>query len=259
MSIIYTNDCAAVDRWVEDFGCRAPVLGMDAEYKPVFNKGEYASTSVLQLSTRECALVVQLNAMPGGVAALGKSCPGLAALLSGSSGRLTLAGMAVKADYVKLLRECGIAPSASPGIPKPKLIDLKELGRQGGIDVKGGLSALALAAGIVAKTWKSNSLQMSNWARFPLTERQLVYAAMDAWAGAAAFERLQEIIAEKAGRAGRTGHGAAGAAGGAGAAPLDEDEAEDAAPLGEPKGDDDDACDDAGDAGLDEDDEGDDR
>lgn len=241
---------------MEDFGCRASVLGMDTEYRPVFAKGQYSSTSVLQLSTRECALVVQLNAMPGGVAALGTSCPGLATLLSGSSGRLKLAGMAVKADYIKLLRECGIAPSASA--KKPKLIDLKDLGRRGGIDVKGGLSALALAAGIVARTWKSNSLQMSNWARFPLTERQLVYAAMDAWAGAAAFERLQEMIA----RARRAGAAGASGGAGAGAVPVDEDDEDDGEEVDEhDEGGDDDEDDEDDEAdvdgGEDDDDDGD--
>lgn len=131
--------------------------------------------------------------VPDGACALELTRSGEAHLAAArpSSRRLRVCGVGITADYAKTLSDCGIAPYKTP----PLLVNLAAL-KKGGPK---GLAAIAIAAKAVDATWKRKSLQMCNWEDWPLTRPKVVYAAMDAYAGAAAYVRLRLSAAALAG------------------------------------------------------------
>lgn len=116
--------------------------------------------------------------------------PLIAARHGHPSRRLRVCGVGITADYAKTLSDCGIAPYKTP----PLLVNLAAL-KKGGPK---GLAAIAIAAKAVDATWKRKSLQMCNWEDWPLSRPKVVYAAMDAYAGAAAYVRLRPSAAAPA-------------------------------------------------------------
>lgn len=106
------------------------------------------------------------------------------------SRRLRVCGVGITADYAKTLADCGIAPHSVP----PILVNLAAL-KKGGPK---GLAAIAMAAKAADVTWKKKSLQMCNWEDWPLSRPKVIYAAMDAYAGAASYARLRPSAAAAA-------------------------------------------------------------
>lgn len=156
----------AVD-FLEDQG----MIGFDTETKPSFRKGQFNHVSLLQLSTREQAFVFRLNK-------IGFSDP-LRSLLEKEN--LLKIGAAVH-DDIKALRK--LTDSFYP----QSFFDLNdELKKVGFHNV--GVRNLC---GMVLKMRISKSEQVSNWEAETLTEKQLRYAATDAWACVEVFQVLQE-------------------------------------------------------------------
>ncbi|AMQ57711.1 3'-5' exonuclease [Algoriphagus sanaruensis] len=156
----------AVD-FLEDQG----MIGFDTETKPSFRKGQFNHVSLLQLSTREQAFVFRLNK-------IGFPDP-LRSLLEKEN--LLKIGAAVH-DDIKALRK--LTDSFYP----QSFFDLNdELKKVGFHNV--GVRNLC---GMVLKMRISKSEQVSNWEAETLTEKQLRYAATDAWACVEVFQVLQE-------------------------------------------------------------------
>ena len=156
----------AVD-FLEDQG----MIGFDTETKPSFRKGQFNHVSLLQLSTREQAFVFRLNK-------IGFPDP-LRNLLEKEN--LLKIGAAVH-DDIKALRK--LTDSFYP----QSFFDLNdELKKVGFHNV--GVRNLC---GMVLKMRISKSEQVSNWEAETLTEKQLRYAATDAWACVEVFQVLQE-------------------------------------------------------------------
>lgn len=156
----------AVD-FLEDQG----MIGFDTETKPSFRKGQFNHVSLLQLSTREQAFVFRLNK-------IGFPDP-LRSLLEKEN--LLKIGAAVH-DDIKALRK--LTDSFYP----QSFFDLNdELKKVGFHNV--GVRNLC---GMVLKMRISKSKQVSNWEAETLTEKQLRYAATDAWACVEVFQVLQE-------------------------------------------------------------------
>lgn len=156
----------AVD-FLEDQG----MIGFDTETKPSFRKGQFNHVSLLQLSTREQAFVFRLNK-------IGFPDP-LRSLLEKEN--LLKIGAAVH-DDIKALRK--LTDSFYP----QSFFDLNdELKKVGFHNV--GVRNLC---GMVLKMRISKSEQVSNWEAEILTEKQLRYAATDAWACVEVFQVLQE-------------------------------------------------------------------
>lgn len=194
LAVTYTSEAAVVDAWVAARLDKGSPFGFDSEHRPVTEKGKSPQLAVLQLSHGNDVLVIQLNAAPGGPAALAAACPHLAQLLVGKDRdgdpelRERIGGMAVREDYRRVIAACGLK-----AVQEPRLIDVKEFARTAGFDVKGGLDALAVALRIVSKPWKDDAVKMSAWDRFPLTAAQLAYAATDAWASSSICECVMEM------------------------------------------------------------------
>jgi ribonuclease D len=147
------------------------VIGFDTETKPAFRKGQFNQVSLLQLSTFEHAFLFRLH--------LVGFPPPLRNLLEKEN--LVKVGAAVH-DDLKALRK--LTDSFHP----QSFFDLNdELKKVGFHNV--GVRNLS---GMVLKMRISKSEQVSNWEAEKLTEKQLRYAATDAWACLEIFNALQE-------------------------------------------------------------------
>ncbi len=152
------SDRREVDRVVHHL-MQARQLGFDTETRPAFKKGISHPVALLQLATRENAYLFQL--LRTGLT------PSLVELLS--TPRVKKIGIGVRDDIVKLRER---VPFQAGGF-----VDLSEIADSKGI-VQVGARAL-VARYLRHRLIKSS--QRSNWASPRLTERQLRYAATDAW------------------------------------------------------------------------------
>lgn len=146
-------------------------LGFDTETRPAFKKGVSHNVSLLQLSTPDTAFLFRLKqiGLPGGIQDILEDT------------RIVKIGAAVR-DDLKALRK--ISPTFAPA----SFFDLnEELKRIGFMNVGvRNLSAMVLNIRI------SKSEQVSNWEVEKLTEKQLLYAATDAWACLEIFRKLHK-------------------------------------------------------------------
>ena len=184
-----------VQTWLDEHLTESCVLGFDTETRPSFKKGQVNPPAVVQLSTMDACLVAQIF--------VAKSH-----LVGGRNNRVRTplpqakreAADEVRAALVDLLENRDIL-KAGVGIDD----DAVDLWQSWGVEMNGrvelgygaadnrprGLARLLLdATGITLE--KSASVQRSDWAE-PLSERQVIYAAADAWAGMAIYDRLRSI------------------------------------------------------------------
>lgn len=189
VSILYTSDLSRIDAWCRGIlgvpSAGPLVLGLDTESPPNFRPGGSTEVTVLQLAYADSVLVVQLNALHADGSrsrAHVRRVPVLAELVSRPGTVLT--GMGVAGDAGALADLLAIPPAA-----RPTVADLKRMAVERGHAYPGGLGPLAETVLGVAK-WKSKKLALSRWGEWPLGERQVIYAAMDAWASAATHEAL---------------------------------------------------------------------
>jgi len=145
-----------------------PVVGFDTETRPTFKKGQYFPVSLVQLATRERAFLIRLKNM------------GLARdvidLLEDS--RLTKAGVALHDDIKALAKLKSFAAAG--------FVDLATTARQKGLQVESVKKLTALLLGFRI----SKSAQTSNWDEPTLNEKQISYAATDAWVCWEIYHRL---------------------------------------------------------------------
>ncbi|MBD3628123.1 3'-5' exonuclease [Cyclobacterium sp.] len=144
-------------------------VGFDTETRPAFRRGVSHEVALLQLATKERAYLIRLNEI---------GFPDEAKAVLESS-RIVKVGAAVR-DDIKALKKI------SPGFSPDAFFDLnEELKRVGFLNVGvRNLSAMVLGIRI------SKSEQVSNWEAPALTNKQLLYAATDAWACLEIFLKL---------------------------------------------------------------------
>jgi len=153
-----------------DFLENQPLIGFDTETKPSFRKGEVNQVALLQLATANQAFIFRLNHI--GFPA------SLRSLLEKEN--VVKVGAAVHDDLKALKKLTDLFFPQS-------FFDLNdELKKVGFHNV--GVRNLC---GMVLKIRISKAEQVSNWETSQLTERQLRYAATDAWACLEIFQRLK--------------------------------------------------------------------
>jgi ribonuclease D len=148
-------------------------VGFDTESKPTFHKGQKSEgPHVLQFSTLEKAFIFQAH--------FAESHPVIIAALQSSE--LTKIGFGLGGDLHQISNRFGIRPAS--------IVDLDRSFRQLGYrNAVGAKSAVAML--FQRKLQKSKSVTTSNWAARELTERQLLYAANDAYAALKVFHALE--------------------------------------------------------------------
>lgn len=147
------------------------VLGFDTETKPSHTRGEYNLPSILQLAGQHHIFVFRLDHCGGIPLAFPVLC----------NERQAKVGVAVR-DDVKNLR-------ARAPFDDRAFIDIADHTKKTGL-VNTGLQALA-AHFLQLQMKKSKKVQTSNWAK-PLDERQIQYAANDAWFSRELFLKLEQ-------------------------------------------------------------------
>lgn len=153
-------------------------VGFDTESKPTFRKGEKSEgPHVLQFSTLEKAFIFQSHFVD--------SHPVIVKTLK--SAALTKVGFGLGGDLRQISNRFGIRPES--------VVDLDRSFRQLGYrHAVGAKSAVAMF--FRQRLMKSKSVTTSNWAARELTERQLLYAANDAYAALRIFHALHETRAK---------------------------------------------------------------
>lgn len=145
------------------------VLGFDTETKPAFRKGKSYPVSLLQLSGPDFAILVRL--LPSWDKKLMEP---VAKILR--SKRIAKVGVAIGDDAKGLWNDHRLITN--------RMVDLRTLSKAAGAEV---LSLTKLYAVLYNKRI-SKGQRLSDWERSELTEGQVDYAALDAYAGLRIFE-----------------------------------------------------------------------
>ncbi|MGK7394960.1 MAG: 3'-5' exonuclease [Candidatus Cyclobacteriaceae bacterium M3_2C_046] len=143
-------------------------VGIDTERKPSFVKGQKHEVSILQVALPEKVFVIRLNYT--GIS------PELKAFFSDPD--LLKVGIGLADDLQSLLQLTDFIPGG--------FLDLNEFTRQLGVENVGARNL----AGIFLGFRISKKQQTSNWEQSKLTDKQLKYAATDAWICLEIFQKL---------------------------------------------------------------------
>ena len=148
-------------------------VGFDTESKPTFQRGEKSEgPHVLQFATLEKAFIFQSHFIESHAAII-------EAL---KSVELTKIGFGLGGDLHQISNRFGIRPSSIVDLDR----SFKKLGYRNSIGAKSAVAML-----FQRKLLKSKSVTTSNWAARELSERQLLYAANDAYAAIRIFHALE--------------------------------------------------------------------
>lgn len=147
----------------------AEVFGFDTETRPSFRKGEVYNVALLQLATEQNAFLVRLHGV--------HQVQILVELFENSN--VIKVGAAIRDDLKSLQKKIKFTPR--------QFIELQDLAKAKGLKNFGlkGMTAEVLR-GMLHKGPKT-----TNWEAPDLTNRQLIYAATDAWVGLKLFEKLR--------------------------------------------------------------------
>ena len=145
------------------------ILGFDTETRPAFRKGESYLPSLLQLGGEDHVWIFHLTRF--------STLKDLFEVLA--SPGIVKAGVAIQRDLVELRELHEFEPGGFQ--------DVGKMAEDRGL-LKTGLRPLAamLLNGRVSK-----GAQVSNWASFPLTDKQITYAATDAWVSRSLYLALK--------------------------------------------------------------------
>lgn len=153
---------------------RSGQVGFDTESKPTFYKGEKSEgPHVLQFSTLERAFVFQSH--------VAETMPVVMALLE--SEKIHKIGFGLRGDLSHISMRFGIRASAIVDLD----MSFRKLGYRNAVGAKS-----AIAIFFQQRMVKSKSITTSNWSNPVLTERQLVYAANDAYAAIQVHHALKK-------------------------------------------------------------------
>jgi ribonuclease D len=147
-------------------------LGFDTETRPSFKKGDYYPPALIQLATEHCVYLFRISKT-------GTFDPLLSIL---ESPDILKTGIAIR-DDVKELRAM---EDFTPG----GFVEIADITLKLGYENR-GLRALA---GLLLQGRISKAAQVSNWARPELDNKQVRYAATDAWISR---EIYRKAIAER--------------------------------------------------------------
>lgn len=148
------------------------VLGFDTETRPSFKKGQSYKLALLQLAT------------PAKVYLIRTHYTGLTEDLLSlfENPNIMKAGVAIRDDIKALQTLATFTPAA--------FIELASLSRAVGLQVESVKKLAALMLGFRI----SKSAQTSNWEAPTLTEKQIEYAATDAWVCLELYSKLNALL-----------------------------------------------------------------
>ncbi len=158
----------------------AKVVGFDTESKPLFDVGAVSDgPHVLQFATPSVAYIFQSHRVEG--------LPFVVELLQSTD--LVKVGFGLSSDRAFIRAKFGVEPAS--------VVDLNDVFRRIGFRSSTGVRA-AVAMLFDQRFLKSKRQTTSNWALPRLDERQLLYAANDAYAALRVHLELDRLIAGQA-------------------------------------------------------------
>ncbi|MBQ7456776.1 MAG: 3'-5' exonuclease domain-containing protein 2 [Desulfovibrio sp.] len=147
------------------------VLGFDTETRPTFRKGKVNAPSLVQLATGNAVYLVQLSWLSFG--------PYISDVLADAN--ILKVGVGIRFDMQTLTK-------LSPFVPAG-LVDLGTIAKINKLSSQGLRSLSAAFFG-----WRiSKGSQCSNWSLTDLSQRQIIYAATDAWVGRLIFFKMKDL------------------------------------------------------------------
>jgi ribonuclease D len=147
---------------------RHSIVGFDTETRPVFVKGQQHPVALMQIALPNKVFLIRLKYT--GLA------PEILTFLQEE--KILKVGIALRDDIKALQRMKRFKPAG--------IYELTDLSRQSGLEVEGLKKLTAIVLGFRI----SKSAQTSNWDAEQLTEKQISYAATDAWACLRIYEKL---------------------------------------------------------------------
>ncbi len=148
-------------------------VGFDTESKPTFRKGEQSEgPHVFQFATLERAFIFQTH--------VEASRDVILELLANA--QLTKIGFDLRGDLRQISQKFNVTPASTSDLGRA----FRQLGYRNTI---GATSAVAML--FKRRLHKAKFITTSNWAATELSEKQLIYAANDAYAAICVFHALQ--------------------------------------------------------------------
>ena len=144
------------------------IVGFDTETKPVFVSGHSNKVALLQVALPEKVYLVRLNQT-------GLTKPIIEFLENDS---ILKAGVALRDDIKGLQKLHHYNPAG--------FVELAQMGKEAGLQVESVKKLTALLLGFRI----SKSAQTSNWEAETLNEKQISYAATDAWVCLEIYKKL---------------------------------------------------------------------
>ena len=183
---VYTVDPVEAEAWLRNniIDCSAQAVGFDIEWKPQFvskkKGGVENKTAVLQLGVESSCLVLHLCNM--------KSPPKLLRSILNDK-KILKVGSGILQDAVKLKRDTGLICLG--------MVDTQKMAKSMGTNAPPKLGLTALARHFLGiNLEKPKSVSRSNWENYPLTIRQIHYAAVDAWIGIKVYQHMKLAIGQ---------------------------------------------------------------
>ncbi|MCK5881517.1 MAG: 3'-5' exonuclease domain-containing protein 2, partial [Sinobacterium sp.] len=149
-------------------------MGFDTESKPTFEKGEVSDgPHVIQIAVRAHAFLFTAHYMPGVDLAL--------SILKDES--IKKYGFGLRGDKGLFRKKYGIEAV--------EMVDLAKVLKQAG-ELKNEVGARAAVA-MMFQQRLTKSVQRSNWSTYPLSNKQIKYAANDAFAAYCVADKLMSL------------------------------------------------------------------
>jgi len=145
-----------------------PVVGFDTETRPSFKRGQIYQVALLQLAIPGKAFLVRLNHI--GVTS------DVARLFENED--IVKTGVGIRDDLKAMQKLHPFTPAGC--------VDLSTIAKQMGLQVESVKKLTALLLGFRI----SKSAQTSNWEASTLTQKQIEYAATDAWVCLELYEKM---------------------------------------------------------------------
>lgn len=157
---------------------QAPVLGLDTETKPSFEKGVTNSVSILQLSDHSRTVIVKLLSFSPEEKK--SRLEPVAKILADPN--ILLVGVSIHDDALELRRDHQLECH--------QVLELQLVAKAAGLKV----FSLSKLYALLYDKRISKSQRLSNWENPTLSDAQSQYAALDAYAGLQIYEGLKDFV-----------------------------------------------------------------
>jgi RNA polymerase sigma factor for flagellar operon FliA len=189
--VYLTYKAAEAEKLLSRHADGALVLGCDTESRPV-GFGGSGRVALLQLATPTAVVLLPLLSLGGQSAVLERML---------SRAVTVLVGVGVHEDAALLARNTAASAAPAAAAAGATTVDVATAAARCGIAPTAG-SSLGLAALVEClggpALLKSRSVTLSNWERTPLSETQVTYAALDAYASGWAAAQLHALASARA-------------------------------------------------------------